>query len=120
MRFITLFLLFTGIYSLSFAQTKEELIKELEKTIDSISNSGEAEEKLKRVLKYTKLQESEVGGVVKQIALCNYLIEQACILEALNGRGVGIVRKELTENINDHGLSNDNKRHLRRLIELCE
>ena len=56
----------------------------------------------------------------KEIALCNYLVQQACILEALDGRGVSLIRNELTGNFNDHGLSKEGQRLLRRLIELCE
>lgn len=109
-----------------YGQTAEDLHKEINSEIKKIlneENESVKTRKLKKVLTEVKeinrinFAESEIR---KQIALCNYLIEQACILEALDGRGVGVVRKELVENINDHGLSNENKRYLRRLVELCE
>jgi tetratricopeptide (TPR) repeat protein len=56
----------------------------------------------------------------KDVELCNYLIQQACILEALDGAGVKIIRDDLTGNLNDHAISVDGKRLLRRLVQLCE
>ena len=60
------------------------------------------------------------ADVAAEIELCNYLIQQACILEALDGAGVKIVRDDLTGNLNDHGLSVNGKRLLRRLVQLCQ
>jgi len=56
----------------------------------------------------------------KEAALCNYLVQQACLLEALEGKGVGAIKSELTGNFNDHGLSPEGKRLTRRLVALCE
>ncbi len=116
---ITVFLL------IGTLSAQERLVDEINKEINTILNEKDAEvreSKLKKVLQQVKKISSEtrVDNLTRQIALCNYLIEQACILEALDGRGVGVVRKELTENINDHRLSAENKRYLRRLVELCE
>ncbi|MCH2206098.1 MAG: hypothetical protein MK132_09550 [Lentisphaerales bacterium] len=61
--------------------------------------------------------DADVGA---EVELCNYLIQQACILEALDGAGVKIVRDDLTGNLNDHGLSVNGKRLLRRLVQLCQ
>ena len=107
----------------SFSQDK--LVKEIHEEVQKVLKDKDPESrdlKLRQILQQIKKISSEEpqSAIVRQISLCNYLIEQACILEALDGRGVGLVRKELTENINDHGLSAENKRHLRRLIELCE
>lgn len=112
-------------YSL-FGQSTDSLVQDINTQIKKILNEKEESvrtKKLKRVLaeirEINRVNFAE-NEIKKQVALCNYLIEQACILEALDGRGVGVVRKELVENINDHGLSNENKRYLRRLVELCE
>ena len=59
-------------------------------------------------------------NVDKEVALCNYLVQQACLLEALEGEGVGIIKNELTGNFNNHGLSRTSQRLLRRLVALCE
>ena len=59
-------------------------------------------------------------NVDKEVALCNYLVQQACLLEALEGEGVGIIKNELTGNFNSHGLSRTSQRLLRRLVALCE
>lgn len=108
------------------AQTTDELVKSIDVEIKKILRNEDESNKLNK-LKKALLELREINQknfatseAEKQIALCNYLIEQACILEALDGSGVGIVRKELVENINDHGLTSENKRYLRRLVELCE
>ena len=120
MRFMT-FSIFLLLIFQAFPQSNEELIKKIEESVKEVSEDKEdSNKKLKKILDFVNAQSSDGLKIKKEIALCNYLIEQACILEALDGRGVGIVRKELTENINDHGLSNENKRYLRRLVELCE
>ena len=65
-------------------------------------------------------EENSAKEIIAEIELCNYLIQQACILEALDGAGVKIVRDDLSGNLNDHGLSVNGKRLLRRLVQLCE
>ena len=109
----------------TFAQSSKDIADDIEKEIEKILNleqESSKKEKLQKALNIIKRIAAENGesSLRRQIALCNYLVEQACILEALDGRGVGVVRKELVQNINDHGLSVENKRHLRRLVELCE
>ena len=102
-------------------KTVSEINAEIQKVLQE-KDAKVRDAKLKQILQQVKIisSQKEESGLLRQIALCNYLIEQACILEALDGRGVGVVRKELTENINDHGLNAENKRYLRRLVELCE
>lgn len=123
-RLVSYFLIFISC-SLC-AQTTEQMTKEIDQEIKKIlieKDESVKKSKLKKaLLELREINKANFGKteILKQVALCNYLIEQACILEALDGNGVGIVRKELVENINDHGLSNENKRYLRRLVELCE
>jgi len=123
MKLIAVLLIIFSFITQSFSQ--EKIVKEINSEIQKVLLEKDPkikEQKLQAILRQIKQISAEKinSSIAKQISLCNYLIEQACILEALDGRGVGVVRKELTENINDHGLSNENKRYLRRLVELCE
>ena len=123
MRFIAVLLLTSSLITQSFSQDKivNDINEEIKKVLQE-KDPKVRDLKLQQILEQVKKISSRKlqSSLTKQISLCNYLIEQACILEALDGRGVGLVRKELTENINDHGLSAEHKRYLRRLVELCE
>lgn len=134
------FLLFN--FSL-FAESPISVLSQIGKELDKIDNKlvkGLLEERVKKAwgqedesqklyqlreilkeLTKDKLADNLTQkDIAAEIELCNYLIQQACILEALDGAGVKIVRDDLSGNLNDHGLSLNGKRLLRRLVQLCE
>lgn len=62
----------------------------------------------------------ETIDVTREIEACNLLTKYLCVLEDLQGRGFLIVRRELVDNVNTSGLSDDSKRLFRRLLDTCD
>lgn len=58
-------------------------------------------------------------NIPKEVAALNFLTKYLCILEDLGGRGVSIVRRELTDNVNLSGLSAKSGTLFTGLIEAC-
>jgi len=89
MKLIAVLLIIFSFITQSFSQ--EKIVKEINSEIQKVLLEKDPkikEQKLQAILRQIKQISAEKinSSIAKQISLCNYLIEQACILEALDGR----------------------------------